>query len=62
MKKVLKERSTESVGIEYLVDWEGNYRESWEPPACLEHAQDKIADFKALAAGMPARTRAKRKQ
>ena len=62
VKQVLAERRTDAGGVEYKVDWEGNWAPTWEPPECLEHAQDKVRQFKDRAAGAKLKTAGKRKR
>ena len=62
VKQVLAERRTDAGGVEYKVDWEGNYAPTWEPPECLEHAQQKVREFKDRSAGPKLNTTGKRKR
>ena len=61
VKKILAERRSDSGRVEYKVDWEGDYAPTWEPPECLEHAQDLVTAYKTRSARQSTKRGKKRK-
>ena len=47
VKFIKKRREDEHGNIEFLVEWDGDWAETWEPQVNLENAQDKIDAFVA---------------
>ena len=47
VERILEQRVGESGKLEYKVKWAGYDEVTWEPPEHLEHAQQKVAEFKA---------------
>ena len=43
----MDQRQGQSGKLEYKVKWAGYDEVTWEPPEHLEHAQQKVAEFKA---------------
>ena len=43
---IMDQRLGQSGKLEYKVKWEGYDEVTWEPPEHLEHAQQKVAEFK----------------
>ena len=48
VKSIKKRREDEHGNIEFLVEWDGDWAETWEPQVNLDNAQDKIDAFLAL--------------
>ena len=60
--KSIKSRRDDGHGnIEFLVEWDGNWADTWEPPENLKNAADRIHTFLNPASGSHARNRNKRK-
>ena len=49
VKSIKKRREDEHGNIEFLVEWDGDWADTWEPQVNLENAQHKIDAF--LASG-----------
>ena len=47
VKFIKKRREDEHGNIEFLVEWDGDWAETWEPQVNLENAQYKIDAFLA---------------
>ena len=60
VKSIKKRREDEHGNIEFLVEWDGDWAETWEPQVNLDNAQDKIDAF--LASGARGAPRAPRRR
>ena len=56
-----EEKGQAGDNAEYLVDWGGNYADSWEPEENLNNAQQQLHEFLNVEPGQLARKGRKRK-
>ncbi len=62
VKSIKQRRSDEHGNIEFLVEWDGDWMNTWEPQEVLVNAQVAISEFLRIGpvgnpARMPRRTR-----
>ena len=56
VKSIKQRRSDEHGNIEFLVEWDGDWMNTWEPQEVLVNAQVAISEFLRIgSAGNPAR-------
>ena len=51
VKSIKKRRIDEHGNIEFLVEWDGNWMDTWEPQEVLGNAQIKINEYLASGSG-----------
>ena len=62
VKSIKSKRDDGHGNIEFLVEWDGNWADTWEPPENLKNAAEHIQTFLNPASGSHARKRNKRKE
>ena len=62
VKSIKKRREDEHGNIEFLVEWDGDWAETWEPQVNLENAQHKIDAFLASGSQSAPQVRRRRKR
>ena len=61
VKSIKSKRDDGHGNIEFLVEWDGNWVDTWEPPENLKNAAEHIHRFLNPPSGSAARKRSKRK-
>ena len=61
VKSIKSKRDDGHGNIEFLVEWDGNWADTWEPPETLKNAAEHIHAFLNPASGSDARKGRKRR-